>query len=124
MAAEREPDPGRELPEHRQYTRYLEQYCANSLSEAVSEVEAWAARVLGGEHADDEGYPSPGWIARQFRTDLFGARNAVAQGDAHRAAWYALRVGELIAEAHHLGYLDDPDDIPLPDAPPENSATP
>lgn len=106
------------VPEHRQYVRYIEQYCADSLSEAVSEAEGWALDVLGNaSEAEPVCYPSRVWIARQLCRDLRGARGAVAEGDAHRAAWYAVRVGELIADAHHLGYLDAPPAPPFPEAP-------
>jgi hypothetical protein len=130
MAGEVEPERGREVPDLRQYMRYVEQHSADSLDAAVADVEAWAEALLSVlPDGADVPYPSAAWFARQLRADLGGARRSIAADNARRAAWYALRVGELIVDARRYGFLDETDDplnddpIP-PDPPRENSATP
>lgn len=119
MTAENDPEPGQTVPDHRQYMRYVEQHAADSLDDAVADVEAWADAVMAARADRDAiDYPCAAWFARQLRADLAGARRGIAEDNARIAAWYALRVGELIVDARRHGHLDDarfdPPDDPIP----------
>lgn len=127
------PNSGRRMPEDRHFMHYVEQHVADSLDAAVSRAERWArALIAQGTPAQAMAtYPAAGWFARQVLAELTSARYYVAQGEAHKAAWYALRLGEVIVEARLRGHFNGPEDpangavlAPIPPGPEDQPRAP
>jgi hypothetical protein len=108
-------EEGLPVPDDRQLGHYLELHFADSLDGAVEAAERWARHVLS-EVADNAFHPYPDatWFARQIRMDLAATRRYIAWDEAHKAAWYAVRLGHLINEARLRGYLSAPPRGPVP----------
>lgn len=104
------PREGRGMPDDRHFIQYIEQHVADSLDAAVAFAEAWAIRSVHETGRGDARYPEAAWFARQILEELKSTRYYVAQCDAHKAAWYALRLGELITDARNRGHLNGPDE--------------
>jgi len=120
-----------EPPDDRHFVHYAELHASNSVDEAVMRAEKWAREVLARRTTPRApAYPEAGWFADQIVAELHSMRYYLRQseGQAHKAVWYALRLGEVVAEARLQGHLDDPPGGPPPgpippsaDAPPTQS---
>jgi len=98
-------------PEDRHFAHYIEQHASDSVDEAVARAERWAKDLeQRGARTDAGAFPDAGWFAGQVLRELRAVRYylALSEGEAHKAVWYALRLGELIAEARLRDHLNGP----------------
>jgi len=102
-------------PDDRHFAHYVELHASDSVDEAVVRAEHWAKGVLARRTTRQApAYPEACWFAEQIVAELHAVRYYLgqSQGDARKAVWYALRLGEVIAEARLLGDLDGPENGP------------
>jgi hypothetical protein len=105
-----------EPPDDRHFAHYLEMHASNSVDEAVARAERWAKALLARRTTrQGPAYPEAAWFADQIVAELHFVRHYLGYSsprEARKAVWYALRLGEVIAEARLMGYLDSPDNGP------------
>lgn len=129
------PGKHRPAPDDRHFAHYVELHASDSVDEAVMRAERWAKRLLAEPGATaSAAYPRAAWFAVQIVDELRAVRHYLGQGQrgARKAVWYALRLGEVIAEARLLGYLngpqrganDGPPPGPIPPAPQDDDDAP
>jgi len=98
-------------PEDRHFAHYIEQHASNSVDEAVARAERWARALLRRRRRPEAApYPQAAWFAEQIVEELHAVRYYLgqSQGEARKAVWYALRLGEMIAEARIRDFLNGP----------------
>jgi hypothetical protein len=98
-------------PEDRHFAHYVEQHASNSVDEAVARAERWAHGLLRRRPGPQPApYPESAWFAEQIIEELHAVRYYLgqSQGEARKAVWYALRLGEMIAEARIRDLLNGP----------------
>lgn len=117
-------------PEDRHFAHYIEQHASNSVDEAVGRAERWA-RALLRRRPGAAPYPDAAWFAGQIVEELHAVRYYLgqSQGEARKAVWYALRLGEMIAEARIRDFLNGPRAAggppgPIPPGPADPDAEP
>jgi hypothetical protein len=109
-------------PEDRHFAHYIEQHASNSVDEAVARAERWA-RALLRRHPVPPIYPESAWFAEQIVEELHAVRYYLgqSQGEARKAVWYALRLGEMVAEARLRNLMHGPRaggaTLPIPPGP-------